>query len=220
MSAIIEATCTCQTIGADPAVVRFAECHHRYFRGDKRLESVTSVIRQVWPIKKNFEDADPWVLEHARDRGVRVDGYFSEYLRSGNVRIQAGEWREVVERTKAVVEWWDKDWKEPVTPQVILADNEIAGTADIVGDIGFIADLKNVSALDATYWIQVGAYADLFEKQFGHPAQRGALIHVTQPKDKPVSVKFVEVELKQAVADWRVCREMWAMVQRTKGKMK
>ena len=214
MSAIEVAACTCQTIGADPNVVVFHECHHKYKRGDKELVSVTKVIREAWPIKKNFEAADPAVLEHARDRGVRVDAYFSEYLRSGSVRIVAGEWQEVVGRVKAVIEWW-KGFKEPTArPQVILADDEVAGACDWIAGSGFIYDMKNVSALDPTYWIQVGAYADLYATQEKEPCVGGALVHVSQPKDKPVSVQAVKVDLKQAIADWRTLRATWSMVNR------
>jgi len=208
-------TCVCDSIGADPSVVRFAECHHRYFRGDRQLASVTSVIRETWPIKKNFENADPEVLEHARERGIRVDTYFSEYLRSGTVRILAGEWREVVDRVKAVIEWWTlKHAGTDAIAQQMLADDAIAGTPDIITDNDFIFDMKNVSALDPSYWLQLGAYAELYEKQFGHSAQGGGFIHVKQSKDQLVRVNYVEVDLAEVIADWKTCREMWSMVQR------
>lgn len=223
MSAVAETACSCQSIGADPAVVRFCEPCHRYWRGDKKLASVSSVIREMWPFKKNFDGADPAVLEHARERGSRVDAYLSEYIRSGRVRIVAGEWREVVDRTQAVIQWWrgqQHDGAFKATPQQVLADDDIAGTADIVSSWGFIMDLKNVSALDPTYWLQIGAYAHLYRAQYGEAARGGALIHVTQPKDRPVSVKLVEVDIQECENDWLCLRAAWSMANRRCGKLK
>jgi hypothetical protein len=215
VSAALQALCVCETLGAPLGAVRFCEGHHRYWRGDKQLMSVSKVIREAWPIKKNFEDAPKDVLEHARVRGVRVDGYFTEFLRSGRVTIAAGEWQEVVERTQAVVGWWQgRDLPVTASPQVILADFEVAGTADWVTSAGWIFDMKNVSALDISYELQIGAYCDLYETQHKVKPQGGALVHVSKAKGRPVSVKVAEVDIVRATADWRLLRQCWSMVQR------
>lgn len=214
MSAVV-ATCCCGSIGADPSKVRRCDDHYRYWRGDKELASVSKVIRDTWPLKKNFEAADPAVLENARDRGVVTDQLFSDWLMGRLTQIPADTRKDAIERFNALCAWWrtTQNGSQAVTQQ-ILADDEIAGTADIVTDGSIVMDVKNVSALDQTYWLQLGAYAELYAATFGELPFGAAMVHVTQPKDKLVSVKYVEIDLAQALADWKALRAMWKMVQR------
>lgn len=199
--------CTCGSIGADQQVVRLSECHHRYWKGDRELTSVTSIIKQCWPIKKSWEDADPAQLEHARERGIRVDRYVSAFVTTGSLRIPAGEWLEVVELVQKFVTWWPV---RPTEAQVILHDDEIAGTCDLIPRPR-ILDLKTVYNLDASYEIQLGAYADLYEKTFGEEPEGIAIVHLTKRFPKPV---LVPLDLKQCREDWRALRSVWSMVQR------
>lgn len=218
MSTIVP--CTCGSIGADPNAVRQCSEHFRIFRGDKRLASVGSVIRDTWPIKKNFEDAAPAVLENARDRGVVCDELFSAWLNGTLISIPAGTRADAVGRFIAVQEWWVHEFGDaPARAQVLLADHEIAGTVDIVVDwvdppSHLIIDMKNVSAIDPTYHLQLGGYAELYEAQYDVPVAGIGILHVTQPKDKPVSVKYVDVPVELALKDWRALREMWQVVRR------
>jgi hypothetical protein len=220
MSTVTEAVCQCVEWDQSQAdVVRFcnAEGHHKYWRGNKELTSVSKVIRSMWPFKKNFDGVDPVVLDHARERGIRVDTYLSDYIRSGRVRIMAGEWQEVVERSQMVIQWWNAEQRDgafQAIPQCVLSDDDIAGTADIVTQWGYIMDLKNVAKLDQTYFLQLGAYAQLYRSQYGQAASGGAFIHVTQLKDQPVSVKFVEVDIAECEQDWNVLRAAWDMAQK------
>ncbi len=208
--------CTCATIGA-PNVVRFSACHHRYHRGDKELASVSRVIRETWPVKKTWEDADPAVLENARDRGVVTDYLFSEWIASRLKVIPAGIRKDAIDRFQALRQWWIKTQNDTIAEsQYMLADDEIAGTCDLLTKQALIMDVKNVYALDPSYWLQLGGYADLYEKQFGEPAAGAALVHVTQPSGKPVSIKYVEIDVAQAITDWRALRAVWNIVKRVK----
>ena len=214
MSTIVP--CTCGSIGADPNAVRQCSEHFRIFRGDKRLASVGSVIRDTWPIKKNFEDADPAVLENARDRGVVCDELFSAWLNGTLTRIPAGTRTDAVERFEALRKWWESNGFANTAAQVLLADGEIAGIADLVSvtEYPLIIDIKNVSAIDQTYYLQLGGYADLYQEYFGRDVHSLGVLHVTQSRDKPVSVKYVDVPVEPALKDWRTLREMWQVVRR------
>ena len=205
MSTAVAVACVCGSIGASG--IRLCPEHHKYYLGDKELASVSRVIRETWPIKKSFEYADPVVLEHARERGVRIDHYAAEYVKTGKVRILAGEWREVVERVQMFAEWWRRRETKAAT-QVIFHDDEVAGTADFLTTNGDIWDLKCVSAIDPTYFLQLGAYADLCEKQHG-TAGNLAFIHL--PKEGP---RFIAADLQQCRDDWRTLRQMYLMVKR------
>ena len=211
MSAVAVETCTCETIGAAPGV-RLCPEHFRYWNGDKRLVSISRVIRDTWPIPKSFEAAPPDVLEHARERGVRVDRYAAEFVKTGGVRIEAGEWQEVVDRVQMFAAWWHpliSNWHDAEI-QVIFHDDEIAGTADFVVSPGAIWDLKCVSALDPTYYLQLGAYAEMCRRERGGASVYSVgFIHIT--KDR---VKFIEADMEQCIEDWLTLRKMWQLVRK------
>ncbi len=195
-------SCCCASIGAPPEI-RFCADHHRYFLGDKELASVSRVIRECWPIKKSFEYADPAVLEHARERGIRVDRYFEQYLKTGSIRIPNGEWMDVIELTQGLVKWWNMQTFPSVRTQVIVHDNDVAGTVDLLFP-DRVVDLKCVSAIDPTYALQLGAYTDLA----GLGANPG-MIHANSK-----GIKLIEFNVLQCVEDWRTCKAMWQMVNR------
>lgn len=224
-------TCTCGSVGADPTKVRLTECHHRYFRGDQELASVSKVLR-MWPRDPCSECKRPFYGEHvpgcgvrhnidnAQERGKETDWLLSEWIAGRISSVPAGMRRDARERFLALQKWMlaQSSWSSHDS-QVILADweTEIAGTADLcvnVKGMPWVMDLKNVAAIDPSYHLQLGAYADLYEFQYGTVPTGAAIIHVTQPKDKPVSIKLVEVDLSQARADWKALRAMWDVVQR------
>jgi hypothetical protein len=207
----VTATCSCGSIGRED--LRLCADHHRYWRGDKELVSVTKIIKSMWPAKPGFSSAPPDVLEHARERGIRVDRYFSEYLRDGSVRITAGEWEEVRALLKSLTDWWPDNIRttsRPPQAQVILADGRVAGTPDIIWD-GRISDLKTTYDIESTYPIQLGAYADLFEETYGIEPASLAIIHVNKRFREP---KCIPLDVKECRNDWRILRDAWFMVQR------
>jgi hypothetical protein len=201
--------------------VRFDPVEHRYFRGLQELASVTKVIRETWPIKPSWDGVDMAVVENARDRGIEVDLLFCSWLSGTLTAIPLGTRTDALDRFAALRTWWNK-FKVTSVPntQLILADDEIAGTCDLavnVNGLPWIFDLKNTSQLETTHSIQLGAYGELYRAQYGVlPAGLG-VIHVTQPKDKPASVKVFEYEVGTALSDWQLVRQMWNLVRR-KGK--
>lgn len=210
--------CVCQTIGA-PLVVRFCEEHHSYWRGDKRLASVSSVIREVWPVKPSWDGVDEAVIANARERGVECDQLFSGWINGTLKEIPVGTREDAMERFWALKDWWTAgpaiNRIRCVSAQEILADDEIAGTADLViGDDVEIWDVKNTAQIESTYSFQIAAYCDLYERQWGVRPKRAGVLHVTKPKDKPVKVKAVAFNLETALSEWRLMREFYSMVRR------
>ncbi len=183
---------------------------HTYHRGLVRLESVTRVIRETWPIKPSWDQVDPAVIENARDRGIVVDELFSAWLNGTLDRIPAGTREDARDRFLALTEWWSHGTAKA---QVILADDEIAGQADIVLPTA-IYDLKNTAQIESTYSLQLGAYADLYEKEHGRLPDALGVIHVTHPKGKSVSIKVIHFDVAIAVSEWRLLRQFWTLVKR------
>lgn len=208
----IPATCTCGTLSPE---VTLCVDHHVYYRSGKRLESVSSVIRNTYPIKPDFSKADPEVLEHAKQRGILVDALVCQYLEGKDLFIPRGTPHEVIDEGKigfqAVQKWWDSEKRGAVKTQVTLADDEIAGTADILEDDRHVWELKTVSKIEATYRLQIGAYLDLR----GHYGSECGIIHCAFSKGGTVAtVKPVELNAATCMGDWRVLREMWRLVNR------
>lgn len=203
------AACTCVTWEKDDASVRLCVEHHRYHRGAKRLASVSRVIRETWPLVADFTKADPAVLENARERGIAVDELFSAYVNGTLTKIPAGtriDARDLFLKAKA---WWDKSGQAGRS-QVLLADDETAGTCDlIVGNV--IIDLKTTYNIEATYPIQLGAYADLYEAQTGLACDGIAILHLTERFAAP---RWIPLDLETSRNDWRTLRQMYRTVQR------
>ena len=206
--------CICETIGANPSVVRLCEEHHVYKRGDKRLTSVHGVLK-VWPVKSSWEDKGPWVdarVANARDRGREVDALLSAWLSGALEEIPAGTREDVKELFMQIVPWWQHRFAGvEAKAQVILADEDIAGTADIVilsGDE--IWDLKCVSELQQKYQLQLGAYCTLYEAQYGRTPKRCGVIHVKKDREP----KLVPYDPFIVASEFRIVREMWKLVKR------
>ena len=152
--------CTCGSIGAAPEV-RMCDDHHFYWLGDRQLTSVSKIIRSIWPVKKDFENAPADVLENARDRGVCVDALLSQWVNGKLDTIKAGSTREdAVPLFEQAVEWINGQNWSSIKAQVTLNDKRAAGTCDLIID-GFIWDVKTVYNLDPSYEVQLGMYAKL-----------------------------------------------------------
>lgn len=210
----VASACTCASIGEDPTTVRLCAVCHKYWRGDQRLTSVTSVIKSTWPVPADFSKADPAVIENARDRGIVVDQLFSLYIVGGLDRIPRGTRQDAVELFFKVRRWWDGHKHGDVRSQVVLADHEIAGTCDIVDD-DHIYDLKCTYNVEKTYPLQLASYGELHFATFGRPVKSLSIIHATERYAEP---KIIKVDMVSTLQDWVTLREMWRMVQRRIGK--
>lgn len=212
MSSTIEinvAECNCTLWDPEDKAVRFCVEHHRYHRGPAKLASVSKVLRSTWPIPPDFSKADPAVIENARDRGVVTDSLFSQYVMGGLDRIPRGTRQDSVELFFKVRRWWDNRKHGNVRSQVILADQEIAGTCDILDD-DTIWDLKSTYSLEATYRLQLAAYGELFFHTFGQPVKQLGIIHVTKRYAEP---KIVKLDLAEVMLQWATVRQMWRLVR-------
>jgi hypothetical protein len=183
---------------------------HKYWRGDKQIASVSSVLRGVWPIRPDYSKAKPEVIENARDRGVAVDELFSAYVNGTLDRIPAGTRKDAVRLFHKVRGWWDSHKRKEARSQVILADNEIAGTCDILAD-DWIWDLKSTYNVEPTYPLQVAAYGELHFATFGRPVKGLGIIHVTERFPEP---KIIKIPMDEALQDWMAVRTMWSLVRR------
>ena len=97
--------------------------------------------------------------------------------------------------------------------QIILADDEIAGTVDLIYG-AHVRDLKNTAKIESTYSLQLGGYAALYEHEHRHLPKSLGVIHVTQEKGKPVRIREVLFDVSVAVSEFRLLLEFYRLVQR------
>ena len=204
----VPTTCLCNSLS--PTAVRCSD-HHRYFREGKELTSVSKILRRMIP--PDFSKVDPAVLENARDRGATTDELFCSYI-EGTLRIIRGGTRaDAVELFQKLRHFWDKGTRVGRT-QVILADDEVAGTCDIIESPDMIWDIKCSYDIDPSYSLQLGAYADLFERKFGTLPMIG-ILHATKRYDE---VRTIPLNAEQCRDDWRKLRDAYYVIQRRSGK--
>lgn len=185
--------------------------HHVYYKGRQKFESVSCVVKAIFPT--DYSGIDPEVLSNAAKRGTFIDTYFSEWLQ-GAPMMSPLEFREMIlprfERDKyktpaehaedcrvrleRLLDWWTGlGWKIAAVQKIVYsATDGIAGTLDL-RTAGSIYDLKCVSELQPAYRLQLGAYA---EYDGDHLEQCG-IIHVA--KDR-IILKHYPLEK---------CREQW-----------
>lgn len=195
--------CTCGSVGNKNGIRFCAKCH-RYWNDDTELASVSSVIRDIYP-KHSWDKADPAKVAHAKERGIRVDRYLTEYLSTGRVTMNPGEWREVQDRFDMVTEWCEKNLRGRVESQVIVYSTRdgVAGTADIrISDT--IIDLKNTWSIEKSYALQMGAYGE-----YGDAAN----LHVLQVKQEgirlvPFDRDYCTLLWRQGVGWWKSIKEL------------
>ncbi len=146
-------------------------------------------------------------IEHAKHRGIRVDRYATEFLRTGKCVVKAGEWTEVVNLLKKLIPWLEK---KKFTPQVILHDEAIAGTCDFLA-ADAIADLKCTYDVSFRHCLQLGAYADLSSHSLHRLPGRLEIIHVTERFKEP---QIIQYDVAECVNNWRTVKAMWALHRR------
>lgn len=186
---------------------------HIYQIGDRKLTSVTSVIRQVWPTTPEFSAAPEAVIENARERGCEVDEIFSKWLNDEFAEeIPTGYRQDSTDLAAKLIDWWIRQrfTTVGVKAQEILHDADIAGCADIViaPPAGAVYDNKTTYDIEPTYRIQVGGYCELYEAKYGEPPARAGIIHNTKRFKEP---KLIDLDVAKVTAEWKTVRRFWEL---------
>lgn len=192
--------------------VRYNPETRHYYRGDVQLSGITSVIREIWPIKPDFSKADHAVIENARERGVEVDTLFSRWINGDLTAIPAGTREDAVELFKKLIDWWPRKTYPKAQAQIMLADEELVGFVDIL-PVGVVLDLKTTYDVEYSYRFQVGGYCHLHEKTYGELPKQCGIVHLT--RRKPVSL--LEMNVAEVTEDFRALLRVWRMARRTTG---
>lgn len=185
--------------------IRYRDSDHSYFWGTKKLTSVSDVIRTVFSTK-SWDGVDPAVVENARIRGSKIDRYMAEYVREGRVTID-GESSDVVERLVIAHRIWEQEFhglKAEAQKIVYSLEDMIAGTLDFFVDGRILVDLKCTYNLEASYILQLGAYASMSPV----PVERAGIIHVS-PKVYDAGGAWVEYNMAACMHYWDQAKKWW-----------
>lgn len=170
-------------------MITFKEDTHEYFNGDKKLISVTQLMRKhgLAPDYSNVPDA---VLRAKAERGTLIHKEIEEYNRLGEI----GFTKELSEFISHIT----LNDVEVCESETIIYNDICAGTVDLVvidnnGDF-VIADIKTTANLhkEAVSW-QLSIYAELYKSYKGIlEVEKGQVYHF----DKDGNLKVVDIPLK------------------------
>lgn len=197
-----ECTCKANTDG-----IRLCYEHHRYWFGRKELASVSSVVKTVYA-KKSWDGVDEAIIENARDRGIKVDDYIAEYIRTGRVSIQPGERQDVIDRVIIAVRLLEENYRyrrSAIAQRIVFnLGFGVAGTADIEIDEDTVIDLKSTYQPEVDWKLQIGAYA------FLGGYKKAAIIHVS-PKfyKNERGGKLLHYDVDECIGWWSKALQWW-----------
>lgn len=191
-------SCECGSIGRTD--LRQCPEHFHLWLGDKRLASIGSIIRQVWPPPAS--PPPPEVLENARDRGSEVDKLFADYVRGTLTAIPAGTRQDARALFLKLQKWYDAQNFRKAEVQVLLGDTDHGGVLDFAFD-GIPVDLKCTYNVEQTAIMQVAGYSKLYGAE-------GMILHVTERFPTPKLVKLGRADFD----DWETMLAHWRMLTR------
>jgi hypothetical protein len=190
--------------------IRFRPSTHEYFHSptNKKLTPVSRVIETVYSAK-SWDGVKPEVVENARDRGIAVDRYMAEYIRTSLIRIEPDESPEVRDRVIAAHRIWEEEFSGlPAVSQKIVysLQDGIAGTMDFWVDQSIVVDLKCTYKPEKAWILQLGAYANYCQE----PPRRMGVIHVTKDGGTWIEYNVMSCAAywRQGVSWWRTTNEM------------
>lgn len=147
------------------AKVIFKESDHTYWLEDRRLISVTQLLKKHG-LAQSFDDVDEEVLKSAAERGTMIHREIENYIKSGELGFTSEfmDFMDIVDEMALC----------KMQSETIVHDDLIAGTVDIMGvsmlsgeGLKVIADIKTGAKIDkrACAW-QLSLYEYLSGEKF------------------------------------------------------
>ena len=175
--------------------VKFDEASHTYTIDNKRILSVTTLLKLDNPHK--YEGIPEQTLAKASEKGTEVHNAIECYEKYGLEREDLQEFRDY--------KWLKKTFGFNVIGSELMVrykylDVQIIGTTDLVisykGGLA-LADIKRTSALDKEYLAkQLNLYRLAFQQTFCEPIEHLVGIHLREGKRK-----FIELPINQDLAE-------------------
>lgn len=170
-------------------MIEFREETHEYFNGDKKLISVTQLMRKHG-LAPSYDNVSEEVLKAKAERGSLIHKEIEEYIKKGEIGFTS--------EFMAFKDYADKSNANTFESEYILHNDICAGTADLIlienGEF-IIADIKTTSILhkEPLSW-QLSIYASLYNNllKTEPKIEKGQAFHF----DKEGKLKVIEIPLK------------------------
>lgn len=140
--------------------ISFDKTEHLYTRGDKKLISVTQLLKKMG-LSPDYGNVNQEVLERKAERGTLIHSEIEHYNKEGEPGFteECGQYAFYIEKNDV----------KCLHSEEMVGDDEIAGTIDLVLDVDGaerVADIKTTAQLhtDSVSW-QLSLYAYLYNKQ-------------------------------------------------------
>ncbi|HHW89653.1 MAG TPA: hypothetical protein GX745_01945 [Clostridiales bacterium] len=155
----------------------FRESDHTYWLGDKRLISVTQLLKKH-ELSPNYSAVSESVLTAAAERGTMIHKEVERYIECGITGFTS-EFSDYIDIS-------DKLGLYAENSELIVNDNNIAGTLDICAkrrlhgkEINIIADIKTTASLnkESVRW-QLSIYEYLHEQLYGYGFDELYIFHL------------------------------------------
>lgn len=153
-------------------MIEFREDTHEYFLDGTKLISVTQLMRKHG-LAPSYDAVPSEVLKAKAERGTLIHKEIEDYIK----RKEVGFTTEL----EAFVDHIKKHDITPIASEVVVYNNIVAGTADLILKGGIVADIKTTATLhkEAVSW-QLSIYAELYNSSDpSEPITRGQAYHFT-----------------------------------------
>lgn len=151
--------------------IRFIEETHEYWLDDKKLISTTTLM-QKHGLAPSYDGVDPAVLNAAAKRGTLIHEEIENYC----VKNEIG----FTDELSTFVDYVAENNIKVLANELLVHNDLVAGTIDLVLGDNTIADIKTTSTLhtDAVSW-QLSIYAYLYNLTHEYQLVNGKVFHFT-----------------------------------------
>ena len=171
--------------------IRFIEETHEYWLDDKKLISTTTLM-QKHGLAPSYDGVDLNVLNAAAKRGTLVHEEIENYFVKGEIGFTP--------ELATFVEYVNENNIEVLANELLVHNDLVAGTIDLVLGNNTIADIKTTSTLhfDAVSW-QLSIYAYLYNLTHDYKLVNGKVFHMANGhmfvKDIPLKPQWMVEKL-------------------------
>jgi hypothetical protein len=172
--------------------IRFIEETHTYLLDDKPLISVTTLM-QKHGLAPSYDGVDENVLQAKAKRGTLIHKEIEDYCVSGDIGFTP--------ELSAFIDYVDENKVKVLHNELLVHNDLIAGTIDLVLGGNTIADIKTTAVLhtDAVSW-QLSIYAYLYNLTHEDKLVNGKVFHFNNlgeldVKDIPLKPQFMVEKL-------------------------
>ena len=177
----------------------FIEDTHTYLVDGEQVESVTQILKKLFPNK--YSDISPEVLKQASERGTQIHCAIESYCKGFD------DYSPEVKDFKFLQKHYNFKVVESEIPIILdFGDKTYAGRIDLVlkmDDELSVADIKTTSSLDKDYLgYQLNLYRLGVMQSYGYDIKALYGIHLKDGKRKMVKIPVVDEEkLYQSMKD-------------------